>query len=77
MTPSITDYQLSAAGAARRHLEALCHDLRVRTIHAWLVANRTHHRAKHVDELMTDFRLGGVLTALNDAEVIVERHLEL
>lgn len=69
-----TDFNLAAARAAHAHLRRLHDGLRTQVVHAWLVENRGHHKAKHVDELMTDFRLGGVADALDDAEALVDRH---
>lgn len=77
MTPNITDYQLSAAGAARLHLERLHHDLRVRIIGAWLQENPKHFKAADVDRLLSAYRLGRLGMALEEAEILVSRYSEI
>lgn len=75
MTPNITDYQLSAARAAHAHLCRLQDGVRVQVIHAWLVENRSHFKAKEVDVFLSIHRLSGDRSALEQAEILVERYL--
>ena len=78
MTPNLTHYQLEAARAARRHLERLHRETRVALTLAWLSANRSHHQARRVDALITNYRLcGGVDASIDEAESIIEHHLEI
>jgi len=69
-----SDYNLSAARAAHAHLCHLHDSLRIQMIHAWLVENRRHPKARAVDALLSDFRLTGNLTDLEDAETLTDRH---
>ena len=71
---SASDYNLSAARAAHAHLRHLHGSLRIQMIHAWLVENRSHPKARAVDALLSDFRLTGNLTDLEDAETLTDRH---
>jgi hypothetical protein len=71
---SAADYQPSAARAAHAHLRRLHDGLRVQVIHAWLVENRSHPKARAVDALLSDFLFTGNPTDLEDAETITDRH---
>lgn len=68
------DYRLSAARAAHAHLLYLHDALRVQIIHAWLIENRPHPKARVVDSLLSDFRMKGSRVSLEDIETVVYRH---
>jgi hypothetical protein len=70
-----TDFNLAAARAAHAHLRRLYDGLRAQVIHAWLVENRSHPKAREVDIHLSVYRLqSGRLDALESAEALVERH---
>lgn len=69
-----TDFNLVAARAAHAHLRRLHDGLRTQVIHAWLVENRSHPKARAVDALLSDFRFTGNPTDLEDAETLTDRH---
>lgn len=71
---TITDYNLAAARAAHAHLRRLHDGLRAQVVHAWLVENRSHQKARAVDTLMSTFRLAGDWKSLEDAETLTDRH---
>ncbi len=71
-----TDFRLAAARVAHAYLRRLHDGLRVQIIHAWLVENRSHPKARAVDALISDFRFTGNPADLEDAEALVERHTE-
>ncbi len=68
------DFNLAAARAATAWLTRRHDGLRAQAVHVWLIENRGHHKAKHVDELMTQFRMSGFADALDGAEALVDRH---
>lgn len=70
------DFRLSAARVAHAHLCRLHDNLRTQIIHAWLIENRGHPKARAVDALLSDFRLTGNPADFEDAEALVERHTE-
>lgn len=69
-----TDFNLAAARAAHTHLIRLLDELRIQIIQAWLVENRSHPKARAVDDLLLDFRLTGNPADLDDAETLAYRH---
>lgn len=75
---TVTDYTLAASRAAHAHLRRLHEGLRAQIIHAWLVENRGHFRAREVDVYLSVYRLQpGRTDALENAEALVERYLEI
>ncbi len=74
---TVTDYNLSAARAAHVHLQHLHETLRAQIVHAWLVENRSHFKAREVDIHLSVYRLQPARQdALEKAEALVERHSE-
>ena len=69
-----SDFNLAAASAAHAHLRRLHDRLRAQVVHAWLVENRGHQKARAVDTLLSDFRLNGDWRSLEDAETLTDRH---
>lgn len=69
-----TDFNLAAARAAHAHLRRLHDGLRTQVIHAWLVENRSHPKARAVDALLSDFRFTGNQADLEDAETLTDRY---
>lgn len=70
------DFRLSAARVGHAHLCRLLETLRIELVQAWIAENRGHPKARAVDALLSDFRLTGNPTDLDDAETIVDRHTE-
>jgi hypothetical protein len=69
-----TDFNLAAARAAHAHLLRLRDGVRTQLIHAWLVENRHHPKARAVDALLSNFRFTGNSKDLDDAETFTDRH---
>lgn len=69
-----TDFNLAASRAAHAHLLRLHDALRVEIIHAWLVENRHHPKARAIDALLSEFRMKGSRVSLEDIESVVYRH---
>jgi hypothetical protein len=68
------DFRLSAARVGHAHLCRLLEGLRTELVQAWLAENRSHPRARTVDALLSDFRLTGNPTDLDDAEIFTNRY---
>lgn len=69
-----TDFNLAASRAAHAHLLRLHDVLRVQVIHAWLLENRKHPKARAVDALLSSYRTAGNPADLEDAETVTDRH---
>lgn len=71
---NLSDYNLAGARAATAHLRRLHDGLRAQVVHAWLIENRGHQKARAVDTLLSTFRLTGDWRSLEDAETLTDRH---
>lgn len=69
-----SDFNLAAARAASAWLQRRHDGLRIQVVHAWLVENREHQKARAVDTLLSDFRLTGNMKSLEDAETWTDRY---